>query len=216
MTICTLNRECMFGDIVNGEMRLNATGRSIDDSWKWLAEQYDHVELDEWIIMPNHLHGIIVITDGCRGGSRTAPTGVRKPIGRLVGAFKTVSTKRINEMRQTPGAKLWQRNYWEHIVRDERELNRIREYIRNNPVRWGLDRLCLCRGGSRTAPTEIRDSSPEYAMETPAAVPGWPARHRSGYDRTCPAVSPPATRAIRKTSCGIVRGRYRCGGKAAS
>ena len=108
MTICTQNRECLFGDIVNGEMRLNEAGKFIVDSWKWLAEQYDHVSLDAFVVMPNHLHGIIVITDDCRGGSRTAPTVERKPICRLIGAFKTVSTKRINESRHTPGTKLWQ------------------------------------------------------------------------------------------------------------
>jgi hypothetical protein len=90
----------------------------------------------------------------------------------LIGAYKTVSTKRFNELRQTPGAKLWQRNYWEHIVRDESELNRIREYIRDNPARWELDKLhpdqpefgVDCRGGSRTAPTQIREPSAEYVM----------------------------------------------------
>jgi len=130
---------------------------SINNTWRWLATQYDYVELDEWGIMPNHMHGIIVITDVCRGGSRTAPTGQRKPIGRLVGAFKTVSTKRINEIRNTPGAKIWQRNYYEHIIRDDDELNRICEYIANNPLQWEMDREnpAYGRGGSRTAPTTM-------------------------------------------------------------
>ena len=157
VTLCTQNRQCLFGEIVNGQMRLNDAGRMVADSWEWLAEQYDHVSLDEYVIMPNHAHGIIVINDDrrggshCRGGSRTAPTatrtapttGKRKPIGRLIGAFKTVTTKHINELRETPGRKLWQRNYWEHIVRNESELNRIREYIRNNPGQWELDSLNL-------------------------------------------------------------------------
>ena len=86
------------------------------------------------------------VTDGCRGGSRTAPTmqtdptAKRKPIGRLIGAFKTVSAKRINEMRNTPGMPVWQRNYYEHIIRDESSLNRIRKYILDNPLRWAMDR----------------------------------------------------------------------------
>ncbi len=163
ITICTQKRKCLFGEIKDGDMRLNAAGKIVADSWKWLGRQYDHVELDEWVIMPNHMHGIIVINGGCRGGSpdgrggssdgrggssdgrggsRTAPTVTRrKPIGRLIGAFKTVSTKQINESRKTPDAKLWQRNYWEHIVRDEPELNRIREYIGNNPAEWEMDTL---------------------------------------------------------------------------
>ena len=134
MTICTQNRECLFGEITDGKMVLNDDGRMVADSWEWLAEQYDHVSLDDCVVMPNHLHGIIVIIDGFRGGSRTAPTGKRKSLGRLIGAFKTVSTKQINQIRKTPGAKLWQRNYYEHIIRDKNDLNRIRKYIVNNPL----------------------------------------------------------------------------------
>ncbi len=124
-------------------MALNEFGEIVAESWQWLEWQYEHVEIDEWVVMPNHLHGIIVITD-CRGGSRTAPTGSdqpkRKPLGRLIGAFKTVSTKRINEIYKTPGAKLWQRNYYEHIIRSEDEFNRIRAYIAQNPAKWEFDR----------------------------------------------------------------------------
>ena len=80
VTLCTQNRQCLFGEIVNGDMRLNEAGRIVADSWAWLAEQYDHVSLDEYVVMPNHAHGIIVITDDCRGGSRVAPTEIREPI----------------------------------------------------------------------------------------------------------------------------------------
>ena len=178
VTIVTQNRACLFGDIVAGEVRLNAFGQAVAETWQWLGTQYGYVELDEWVVMPNHLHGIIIITEtdngcptdgggvgggsrtaptvigatggggGVGGGSRTAPTVIastapmvkRKPLGRLIGAFKTVSTKRINEYRGTPGVVVWQRNYYEHIIRDERSLNRIREYIAANPLRWHLDR----------------------------------------------------------------------------
>ena len=133
---------------MDGKMRLNDAGRVAADSWQWLEQQYDYVGLDEWVVMPNHFHGIIVITDASRrGGSRTAPTtpstpqptGNHKPLGRLIGAFKTVSTKQINEMRNTSGGKLWQRNYYEHIIRNEKSLQRIREYIVNNPLQWESD-----------------------------------------------------------------------------
>ena len=158
VTICTQGRACLFGDVADGEMRLNEIGNIVADSWRWLALQYDYVELDEWMIMPNHLHGIVVIIDdddgGGRGGSRTAPTGdprnatpKRKPIGGLIGAFKTVSTKHINIMRGTPGMPVWQRNYYEHIIRNEESMNRIREYIVNNPLQWQLDRENPCIGG---------------------------------------------------------------------
>jgi REP element-mobilizing transposase RayT len=95
--------------------------------------------------MPNHLHGIIILTLD-EGGSRTAPTEApqhRKPIGGLIGAFKTVSTKRVNELQGTPGAVLWQRNYWEHIIRSDESMSRIGDYIVNNPATWESDQLYL-------------------------------------------------------------------------
>ena len=140
VTVCARNRECLFGDAVNGKTMLNEFGEIVAESWKWLATRYGYVELDEWMIMPNHMHGIIVINDVFKGGSRTAPTENRKPIGRLVGAFKTVSAKRINHLRDTLGVKIGQRNYFEHIIRNDDELNRIREYIANNPAQWKMDR----------------------------------------------------------------------------
>ena len=93
--------------------------------------------------MPNHLHGIIAIDVIGRGGSRTAPTtdmDEPKPLGRLVGSFKTVSTKQINILRGTPSTLLWQRNYYERIIRDDDELDRIRCYIEDNPAMWEMDR----------------------------------------------------------------------------
>jgi REP element-mobilizing transposase RayT len=123
-------------------MRRNEYGQTVADCWQWLSEQYVYVGVDAWVLMPNHFHGIVVITDAaCRGGSRTAPTTtvIRKPLGRIIGAFKTVSTKRINQMRCAPGVPIWQRNYYEHVVRNEDEMNRIREYILNNPAHWPED-----------------------------------------------------------------------------
>ncbi|MBI4773737.1 MAG: transposase [Deltaproteobacteria bacterium] len=140
VTICAWNRECLFGDAVDGKPILNDFGLKVAESWEWLATRHGYVDLDERVIMPNHLHGVIVITDVLEGGSRTAPTKNRKPIGRLVGAFKTVSTKRINDLRGTPSAKIGQSNYYEHIIRNDDELNRIREYIANNPAQWDVDR----------------------------------------------------------------------------
>jgi len=141
VTICAHNRECLLGEIVDAEMRLNRWGHVAAEWWQWLERRYPHVTLDEWIIMPNHIHGIILLGRGdmryeCKAGSRTAPTTAqnpRKPLGRLIGAFKTVSTKRINEIRGTPGARLWQRNYYEHVIRNEKALDAIRTYIWTNP-----------------------------------------------------------------------------------
>jgi len=115
--------------------------RIVEETWLWLADHHAHVTLDEYVIMPNHLHGVLLINDARRGGSRTAPTqsAPRKPLGRLIGAFKTVSTKRINAMRNTAGVSMWQRNFYERIIRDEDELNHVRTYIQDNPSRWEED-----------------------------------------------------------------------------
>jgi len=162
VTVCAQGRECLFGDVVNGEMQPNDFGTIVADLWEWLASQYGHVELDEWVIMPNHVHGIIVISGDCRGGSRTAPTEKPKPLGRLIGAFKTAATKRINEMRNTPGGKLWQRNYYEHIIRNDDELDRIRGYIDNNPAKWALDRENPMAGVNCTGDRPVAPTIPEW------------------------------------------------------
>ncbi len=149
VTICTNNRQCRFGEIVNGEMRLNEPGEIVADEWRKTATICDEVDLDEWVVMPNHFHGILVLT----GSVGAIPVGVipvgaipvgaihesprqmtmaqrrRMALPKLIGRFKILSAKRINEWHKTPGDKLWQRNCWEHIVRTEEELNRIREYI---------------------------------------------------------------------------------------
>ena len=148
VTICCYQRQRLFGKIVNGAMQLNQYDEIVAETYQWLSLRYPYVHLDEWIIMPNHFHGIIVLTDKPRrGGSGTAPTQTiapepkRKPLGRLIGAFKTVSTKQINIIRSAPGTPVWQRNYYEHIIRNENALNNIRQYIINNPLSWHVDQL---------------------------------------------------------------------------
>ena len=139
VTIVSWQREMLFGDIVNGGMELNGFGKIISEKWQWLETQYEYVELGAWVIMPNHLHGILIIYDDGRGGSRPAPTTPIKPLGGLIGAFKTVSTKQINLLRDTEGQVVWQRNYYEHIIRNEHEMDRISRYIESNPLQWADD-----------------------------------------------------------------------------
>jgi putative transposase len=130
ITVCAHNRECLFGEILNTEMHLTEYGHAIRECWEWLGNQYNTIDLDAFVIMPNHVHGIIIMRD---------PDGKPKPLGRIVGALKTVSAKKVNGMRDTPGSPLWQRNYYEHVIRTEDDLNRIREYITFNPARWAED-----------------------------------------------------------------------------
>jgi REP element-mobilizing transposase RayT len=130
VTIVSRDRELTFLD---GRLRLLA-----EEAWRWLADQYPYVDLGEFIVMPNHLHGIVIIDDDARA-AHEPPLRSVKPLGGLIGAFKTVSTKRINLLRGTPGQAIWQRNYYEHIIRNEEEYGRIAEYIAQNPAMWNED-----------------------------------------------------------------------------
>lgn len=147
ITICTQNRECLFGDILDGVMRLNDAGEIVADEWLKTAAIRHEIELDVWVVMPNHFHGVAVIVNSgttvdCRGDRPVAPTRPQpRSVGAVMAGFKSAVTKRINEYHQTPGAKLWQRNYYEHIIRDEMELKNIRGYIQNNPLLWETDSL---------------------------------------------------------------------------
>jgi putative transposase len=136
VTIVAWRREMLFGDVVDGEVVLNDFGKIVAEKWQWLEAQYEYVELGAWVVMPNHFHGILVIR---RGDSRIAPTPKIKPLGRLIGAFKTVSTKHINLLRNTEGQVVWQRNYYEHIIRNDREWENIHRYIESNPSMWAED-----------------------------------------------------------------------------
>ncbi len=144
ITICAYNRECWFGEIVNGKMRLNEYGAIIHEEWIKTGQIRCNITLDEWIIMPNHVHGIIIIN--CRGTLQRAPTKEQfgKPISNsiptIIRLFKSTTTKQINQIRKTPGIPVWQRNFYEHIIRDENSINEIREYIRYNPMRWEEDK----------------------------------------------------------------------------
>lgn len=144
VTVVAHKRACLFGMVVDGEMRLNTFGQIVTQAWEWLPTQYTFIKIDSYVVMPNHFHGIlqiIDINDYCRGGSRPAPTGTAeiKPLGQLIGAFKTISAKQINQLRSTPGLPVWQRNYYEHIVRNPSELESIADYILTNPDTWSAD-----------------------------------------------------------------------------
>ena len=157
VTICTQDRACLFGEIIDGQMRLNAAGHIVHDEWLRTEALRPNVELDAFVVMPNHFHGIIVLDPDCGDTLDGRGTLLRAPLQRaptveqfgkptsnsiptIVRLFKSASTKRINELRATPGARVWQRNYYEHIIRSEESLNRIREYITNNPMQWEWDR----------------------------------------------------------------------------
>ncbi len=141
VTICTHRREQLFGHIDNNDMVLNGYGEIVLRTWNDLPKHYQNAQLDEFIIMPNHIHGIVIlIDDGVGAGLKPAPTGKRHGLPEIIRGLKTFSARRINEVRDMAGSPVWQRNYHEHIIRNDADLNRIREYIRNNPYNWKDDK----------------------------------------------------------------------------
>jgi REP element-mobilizing transposase RayT len=158
VTVCTHNRTCLFGDVVDGEMVTNDAGRIVQAIWKALPLHYPGVALDEFVIMPKHVHGIIVLdsgvgaqfiappdADGSEGAINRAPTtdalsaSDRPPtLGDIVRGFKARSTRLLR--RDRGYQRVWQRNYYEHVLRDKGSLSRVREYISNNPLHWAFDR----------------------------------------------------------------------------
>lgn len=178
VTICSFQRECLFGEVVDGEMRLNTSGAALDACWRAITNHFPNVQLDEYVIMPNHFHAILDITVsesiwskgaafvGAKQGSSASPDSgdngnnignsnkgeageafasplrdgtVSGSLGSVIQNFKSVSTRKINKMRNNPGCPVWQRNYYEHVIRNETDLANIRQYIANNPMKWDLD-----------------------------------------------------------------------------
>ena len=127
VTVCAHNRACLFGTIADGTVRLSETGTIVLRIWQKLPAHYPNVGLDEFVVMPNHLHGVVVIEKE-RG----------RPLSTLMQSFKSFATREIKAHRLTDGA-VWQRGYYEHVVRDEDDLTVIRQYIQDNPVKWDLD-----------------------------------------------------------------------------
>ncbi len=150
VTICTHNRQNIFGEIINGEIVLNKFGELAKNEWERTSEIRHNVILDEFIIMPNHIHGIIIIKTGRDTVLRVPTTNFNYPnttfeqfgkptsnsIPTIIRSFKSTVTKQINETRKTPGLKIWQSRFYEHVIRTPNSLLKIRKYIKNNPINW--------------------------------------------------------------------------------
>ena len=151
VTICTQNRELTFGEVVKGQMILNDPGQMVESVWRELPQHYPGVEVDTFVLMPNHLHGVIILVGA---GSRACPDNPGQPQGvsptgtmslpDVVHRFKSLTTARyrhgILHGRWPPfPGRLWQRNYYEWIIRDDAELHRVRQYIIDNPAHWEED-----------------------------------------------------------------------------
>jgi len=184
VTICTFRKRCVLGQVVGEEVRLDPPGRIVEECWRAIPDHFPRVVLDEFVVMPNHLHGILILSNedgtnvprdivahrdtalphpgpqvGITSGSAEAdpdsgtlwrpPTAdprreafgrpVRGSVPTIVRSLKSAVTKRVNKLQQRQGTAFWQDNYHEHVVRDRDDLDRIREYIILNPLRWADD-----------------------------------------------------------------------------
>jgi putative transposase len=130
VTICTLNKHEVFGSVAGAAVQLSTIGNIVDQEWSRLAESFKHLRLDVHVVMPNHLHGIIVLQE---------PSEKRITLGNIVRHFKANTTSRVRRELGDPEACNWQRNYHDHIIRSTVDLDRIRRYIIENPANWDRD-----------------------------------------------------------------------------
>jgi REP element-mobilizing transposase RayT len=178
VTICTDDGECLFDDPV--------LRRVAETMWQQIPSHFGRVTLDAWVVMPNHTHGVLILSDipgvGARHSQQEVPLttphasveangkvhdlpGNASParpsgapagsLGVIVGNYKSITTRRINQIRKTPGTTVWQRSYYEHIVRSERALDAIRAYITTNPARWHLDKYNALSSGKDPLAEEV-------------------------------------------------------------
>ncbi len=151
VTICAHNRDLLFGGIKDGMVVLNKYGEIVKKEWTRTAQIRVNIDIDIFVIMPNHLHGIIIIKSDVGAHcnvpllqNKTIQTekfgySTKNSIPTIVKLFKSTTTKQINELHRLPGIPVWQPNYYEHIIRNDAELNRIRQYIIENPLKWDID-----------------------------------------------------------------------------
>jgi putative transposase len=160
VTICAHQRRCLFGRIAEFQMRQNAFGSIVEEEWFRSAKIRRSIMLDAFVVMPNHVHGIVIIGEqngGTTGRSPDRSAGpARGSLGSFIGNFKAAVSRRIGALAQAPDSPVWQRNYYEHIVRSDRELEQIREYIVLSPAQWANDRQNPARLGA-AKPTAVWD-----------------------------------------------------------
>lgn len=169
ITICSYKKEEIFGEIENGLMLLNNVGKIVQTSWHQIPKNYKNIKLDDFVIMPNHIHGIIRIVEAIHespkikrpihessednpsqnnikqnsGVIRELPLRIERRkmlISKIIGRFKMNSSKLINDIHNSKGSHVWQRSYYDHIIRNDNDLNNIKQYIQNNPLNWIKDK----------------------------------------------------------------------------
>lgn len=158
ITICVHDWACLLGQAIDGGMLTNQFGDIVREEWEKSGQLRKELTLDEYVVMPNHMHGIVFLKhddETVPGANGRSPLQIRaragltpKSLASFIAGFKSATTKRIDETRRTLAVPVWQRSYYEHVIRSDESLSRIREYIANNPLKWELDELHptgLCR-----------------------------------------------------------------------
>ena len=146
VSIVTQGRRKLFGQIVDGEMVLNDIGKMVEEVWVAIPEHFPNVELGEFVVMPNHFHGVITITVGARHAVPrpvSEKEGFGKPVSgslsTILRSFKSATTKAFHEFSRDSEDRLWQRSFYEHVIQNERDYRAIYEYIVANPMNWEMD-----------------------------------------------------------------------------
>ncbi len=150
VTVCTYGKRCLFGAVVDGLMVPNEWGRIVEEEWLRAEKLRSNVELDMFALMPNHFHGIIMMRNEQEQARQLTDAQADVPsaitlrsgsLGAIIGQFKSIVTKRIRRLPNPPDHSIWQRNYYESVIRTHEIWNRIREYMATNPMRWREDSL---------------------------------------------------------------------------
>ena len=152
VTVCSHDKKCVFGHIGDNKMVLNNIGLLVEKQWLALPEKYTNISLDAYVVMPNHFHGIVTIDNpvayrNISGAIHELPLHAnlyeRRPmlLSKIIGYFKMNSAKQINIIQNTQGQPVWQRNYYEHVIRNEKSIQTIYDYIQHNPENWEKDKL---------------------------------------------------------------------------
>ncbi len=146
ITVVAHGRQCVFGDLVGGEIRLSEAGRIVRDCWTAIPDHCSGCAVTSFVVMPNHVHGVLTLPDNDGSAAQSSITHTERPrgpvhrsVGAIVGSFKSAATRLINRRCGTPGAVVWQRNYYEHVIRSDASLQRIEDYILSNPLFWAED-----------------------------------------------------------------------------
>ncbi len=175
ISVCTYNRQCLFGEIERDEVTLNEFGKIAREEWVKTATLRPYVELSSMVIMPNHVHGIIVIHS--RDTARRVRIGERfghptqDSIPTIIRSYKAAVTKRINVIRGAQYGTVWQSRFYEHVIRDESELVKIGEYIETNPERWADDEEFVARIGNKSG-NRLNSQTPKTPpLDTARRVP---------------------------------------------